>query len=61
MVLFVSGLSSPVGSFIGILADNPQIIDRKSRYFVALGMNGILDMTDETPGSQLLVEAAQSC
>jgi hypothetical protein len=62
--VFVLGLSSSVGSFIGILASNSQIFDRKSRYVVTLGMNGILDMTDTTPDSQLPhlpEEALQAC
>ncbi|KAG1143196.1 hypothetical protein G6F37_007580 [Rhizopus arrhizus] len=62
--VFIPGLSSSVGSFIGTLASNSQIFDRKSRYVVTLGMNGILDMTDTTPGSQLShlpEEALQDC
>ncbi|KAI8882640.1 hypothetical protein K501DRAFT_186356, partial [Backusella circina FSU 941] len=61
---FVPGLCSSIGSFIGTLASNSQIFDRKSRYFVTLGMNGILDMTDTTTGSQLSQlpeEASQAC
>ncbi|KAI7889442.1 uncharacterized protein EV154DRAFT_423832, partial [Mucor mucedo] len=61
---FVPGLSSSIGSFIGTLASNSQIFDRKSRYFVTLGMNSILDMTDKTTGSQLSQlseEASQAC
>ncbi|KAG1164849.1 hypothetical protein G6F36_013681 [Rhizopus arrhizus] len=50
---FVPGFSSSVGSFIRTLASNSQIFDRKSRYFVTLGMKGILGMTDTTLGSQL--------
>ncbi|CEP13710.1 hypothetical protein [Parasitella parasitica] len=62
--VFFPGLSSSIGSFIGTLASNSQIFDRKSRYFVTLGMNGILDMTDITAGSQLSQlpeEASQAC
>ncbi|KAI8047301.1 uncharacterized protein B0P05DRAFT_592726 [Gilbertella persicaria] len=62
--VFVPGLSSSIGSFIGTLASNSQTLDRKSRYFVTLGMNGILDMTDTTAGSrlsQLPEEASQAC
>ncbi|RCH78891.1 hypothetical protein CU098_004417, partial [Rhizopus stolonifer] len=62
--VFVPGLSFPIGSFIGTLASNSLIFDRKSKYFVTLGMNGILDMTDTTAGSQLSQlpeEAPQAC
>jgi hypothetical protein len=51
--VFVEGLDVSLGSFIGILAANSVIVDRKTRHFVTLGMNGILDMTDLTSGSQL--------
>lgn len=51
--VFVPGLTSSMGSFIGTLARNTKIVDRKSRYFVSLGMNSILDLTDNTSGSQL--------
>ncbi|EPB86411.1 hypothetical protein HMPREF1544_06773 [Mucor circinelloides 1006PhL] len=40
--VFVPGLSSSIDT----LASNSQTFDRKSKYFVTLGTNGILDMTD---------------
>ncbi|KAI9358474.1 hypothetical protein BD770DRAFT_303342, partial [Pilaira anomala] len=50
---YLQGLDSSVGSFIQTLANNSRIINRKSKYFVTLGMNSFLDTTDETEGSQL--------
>ncbi|KAI8889714.1 hypothetical protein K501DRAFT_130299, partial [Backusella circina FSU 941] len=36
--------------YTGTLVHKSTIVDRKSRYFDALGMNGILDINDEVFG-----------
>ncbi|KAI9358471.1 hypothetical protein BD770DRAFT_387377 [Pilaira anomala] len=62
--VYLQGLDSSVGSFIKTLANNSRIINRKSKYFATLGMNSILDTTDETEGSQLshlTEEAKEAC
>ncbi|KAL9537566.1 hypothetical protein MBANPS3_011660 [Mucor bainieri] len=51
--IIITGLNVSVGSYIGRLARNTNIEDRKSRYFVSLGRNGIIDLKDTSAGSQL--------
>ncbi|KAI9315531.1 hypothetical protein BX666DRAFT_2028431 [Dichotomocladium elegans] len=53
----VTGLSYPIGTHIKMLAlaqiDHFDQLDDKSKYHVIIGMNGVLDLTDESEGSQL--------
>lgn len=39
-------------TFVINTVQNGVIAERKSRYFVTVDMNGIIDTTDETNGSQ---------
>lgn len=51
--VIIPGLNTSLGSYIGRPAKESVISESKSRYFVALGHNDILDLTDDSPGSQL--------
>ncbi|KAI7894501.1 uncharacterized protein EV154DRAFT_498006 [Mucor mucedo] len=51
--IMVSGLNTSIGSYIGSLARRSLTHDRQSYYFKACGMNGILDMSDKSAGSQI--------
>ncbi|KAG2227618.1 hypothetical protein INT45_002303 [Circinella minor] len=51
---FIQGLGLSIGTFIGLQARNAkQLPDRKSQYFISIGMNGVIDLTDKSNGSQL--------
>jgi hypothetical protein len=39
-VVFVEELDVSLGSLVGTLEATSSIVDRKTRYFVSLGMNG---------------------
>ncbi|KAI9343683.1 hypothetical protein BD770DRAFT_414394 [Pilaira anomala] len=51
--LIIPSTLTSVGSYIGTLARNQTIKDRKSRYFITCSMNNIIDMSDFSQGSQL--------
>jgi hypothetical protein len=50
---FIDGIDESLGTTIGRTARNLVVTDRKSRYFNALGMNGVIDLSDNSSGSQL--------
>ncbi|KAI8887283.1 hypothetical protein K501DRAFT_330694 [Backusella circina FSU 941] len=49
----VEGMEETIATWIGRDGRITAVTDRKSRYFNALGMNGILDLSDTSEGSQL--------
>lgn len=49
----IPGINSSLGSYIGSLARDTDPNDRKSHYFMTCGMNGIIDLSDKSEGSQL--------
>ncbi|CEI94269.1 hypothetical protein RMCBS344292_08483 [Rhizopus microsporus] len=51
--LLVSNIDISLASYIGTIARNKVVYDRKSRYFITCGMNGIIDLSDKSEGSQL--------
>ncbi|KAG2195967.1 hypothetical protein INT47_007103 [Mucor saturninus] len=51
--IMVSGLITSIGSYVGSLARRSLTHNRQSYYFKACGMNGILDMSDKSAGSQI--------
>lgn len=51
--LIIPSTSTSVGSYIGTLARNKTISDRKSRYVITCGMNNVIDLSDFSEGSQL--------
>lgn len=62
--IFLSGVSISVGTFIKRHSNTIIVKNNKDKYFLTLGKNGIFDMTDATPGSQiskLSPEAAEEC
>lgn len=50
--MHVEGTEESIATWIGRDGRNTTVTDRKSRYFNALGMNGILDLSDTSEGSQ---------
>jgi hypothetical protein len=52
--VFIDNLEPSIGSYIGTLARNTIITSYVIRYFVICGMNGILDLTELHPQSQMM-------
>ncbi|CEP17758.1 hypothetical protein [Parasitella parasitica] len=50
--IHVDGMEETIATWIGRDGRITAVTDRKSRYFNALGMNGILDLSDTSEGSQ---------
>ncbi|ORE12188.1 hypothetical protein BCV71DRAFT_153332, partial [Rhizopus microsporus] len=50
--LHIEGLEESVATWVGREGRATIVVDRKTRYFNALGMNGILDLSDNSESSQ---------
>lgn len=51
--IYINNANESLSTTIGRIARNLTITDRKSRYFHALGMNGIIDLSDNSTDTQL--------
>lgn len=49
----VEGMEESIATWIGREGRMTTVVDRKSRYFNCLGMNGVLDLSDTSKGSQM--------
>lgn len=43
------------GSYIDTIAQDQVVLDRESRYFITCGLNGIIDSSDNSIGSQMSI------
>lgn len=62
--VFLPGVNVSIGIFIKNFSSRIITKNKKDKYFLTLGKNGILDMTDATSGSQigqLPAEAVKEC
>ncbi|CAO3679023.1 hypothetical protein G6F70_009100 [Rhizopus microsporus] len=50
--LHIEGLEESVATWVGCEGKATIVVDRKTRYFNAPGMNGILDLSDNSESSQ---------
>lgn len=50
--MHVEGMGESIATWVGREGRITSVVDRKTRYFHALGMNGILDLSDTSEGSQ---------
>ncbi|KAG1038447.1 hypothetical protein G6F43_012685 [Rhizopus delemar] len=50
--MHVEGMGESIATWVGREGRITAVVDRKTRYFHALGMNGILDLSDTSEGSQ---------
>lgn len=51
--MHVEGMEETIATWVGRDGRVTAVTDRKSRYFNALGMNGILNLSDTSEGSRL--------
>lgn len=50
--LFIDGLEESLATWVGREGRATVVVDKKTKYFNALGMNGILDLSDVSESSQ---------
>lgn len=51
--IYINNAIESLGTVIGRTARNLTVTDRKSRYFHAFGMNGVIDLSDNSTDTQL--------